>query len=174
MKCKIAVLFATWFGSGLIPPFILKGMAGTYGSFFSIPLCILALALSGNSIIFFFAIIFLIFFVGLWCIPIAEVALGSRTDWHGKKKTRDQNQIVIDETLGILITCLPFAIWHFGYDWKSLAIAFSLFRFFDIAKPPPARFFDKMKDATGVMMDDAVAGIYAGTCLTFYLKFSGY
>jgi phosphatidylglycerophosphatase A len=44
-------------------------------------------------------------------------------------------------------------------------LAFALFRFFDIVKIPPATFFDKMKNARGVMFDDFVAGIYAAVVL---------
>jgi phosphatidylglycerophosphatase A len=36
--------------------------------------------------------------------------------------------------------------------------AFAWFRFYDIVKPPPARYFDReMKNGFGVMMDDLVA-----------------
>jgi len=43
--------------------------------------------------------------------------------------------------------------------WQALA--FLLFRFFDITKPQPARFFDeKVKNGFGVMADDLVAGVY--------------
>ncbi len=46
-----------------------------------------------------------------------------------------------------------------GFLWQFSA--FLLFRFFDIFKPPPARFFDQsMKNGFGVMLDDAVAAAY--------------
>jgi phosphatidylglycerophosphatase A len=47
-----------------------------------------------------------------------------------------------------------------------------LFRFFDITKIPPARFFDqKMKNGYGVVLDDVVAGIYACLSLHLLLRF---
>lgn len=47
-----------------------------------------------------------------------------------------------------------------GWLWQLAA--FLLFRFFDIFKPPPARFIDQsMKNGFGVMLDDAVAAAYA-------------
>lgn len=47
-----------------------------------------------------------------------------------------------------------------GLAWQL--VAFLLFRFFDIVKPPPANWFDqKMKNGLGVMMDDLVAAAYA-------------
>ncbi|MDR3323297.1 MAG: phosphatidylglycerophosphatase A [Zoogloeaceae bacterium] len=49
--------------------------------------------------------------------------------------------------------------------WWQLA-AFALFRFFDIWKPQPARWFDQeMKNGLGVMMDDVIAAAYTLFCL---------
>lgn len=69
----------------------------------------------------------------------------------------DACSIVIDEFLGIFITLTaapdhPLA-WLFG---------FILFRVFDIAKPFPVSWFDRrIHGGLGIMMDDAVAGVYA-------------
>ena len=47
-----------------------------------------------------------------------------------------------------------------GFAWQTAA--FLAFRFFDIVKPPPARFFDeRVKNGFGVMADDFVAGAYS-------------
>jgi phosphatidylglycerophosphatase A len=165
LKNKFSVLIATWFYTGLIPPFILKGMAGTYGSLFSIPLVWTTLWLSDNVSPWLYIIVTLIiYFVGLWSVPLAEVALGPRKDWGGKVKTRDQNQIVIDETLGLLITCFLLRSGHESL-WLLLLLGFGFFRLFDIIKIPPAKYFDRMKTANGVMLDDVIAGIYAFVCL---------
>ncbi|MDO8315139.1 MAG: phosphatidylglycerophosphatase A [Rugosibacter sp.] len=44
--------------------------------------------------------------------------------------------------------------------WWQLA-AFLVFRFFDVVKPQPARYFDiHVKNGFGVMMDDAIAASY--------------
>ncbi len=166
MKNKIVVLIATWFYSGLIPPVILKGMAGTYGSFFSIPLCYLLLITKQGTGLFYGVAMMLILFLGLWCVPKAEILLGPRIDWKNKTKTRDQNQIVIDETFGMLTTCYPLTLIDFNSYWLVLGIAFALFRFFDIVKISPIKYFDNMKNACGVMFDDFVAGIYAAIVLS--------
>lgn len=166
MKNKIVVLIATWFYSGLIPPVILKGMAGTYGSFFSIPLCYLLLITKQGTELFYGVAMMLILFLGLWCVPKAEILLGPRTDWKNKTRTRDQNQIVIDETFGMLTACYPLALIDFNSYWLVFGIAFALFRFFDIVKIPPIKYFDNMKNACGVMFDDFVAGIYAAIVLS--------
>lgn len=73
----------------------------------------------------------------------------------------DHPGIVWDEWAGMLIT-LAFA--PAGLVW--VVIGFLLFRLFDILKPWPANYFDaKWKDGHGIMMDDVVAGLYAGFAL---------
>ena len=171
MKNKLAVFFATWFYTGLIPPVILKGMAGTYGSLFSIPLVWAALWLSGNIHPgVYFIVLLIIYILGLWSVPISERTLGPKKDWKGKTKTRDQNQIVIDETLGMLVT-FSFVSLNHKSIWLILFIGFGFFRLFDIIKVWPTKYFDRQELANGVMLDDVMAGIYASICLhiTIYL-----
>jgi len=51
-----------------------------------------------------------------------------------------------------------------GWEWSLLA--FVLFRFFDIIKPQPIRYFEvKLKGGQGVMFDDLLAAGYALLCL---------
>ncbi|HQR04514.1 MAG: phosphatidylglycerophosphatase A [Proteobacteria bacterium] len=68
----------------------------------------------------------------------------------------DHGAIVWDEIVpfwAVLVFC-PAGLW-----WQLLA--FLAFRFFDIVKPPPARWFDtQVKNGFGVMMDDVVAAGY--------------
>lgn len=77
-------------------------------------------------------------------------------------KTSDNQNTVIDEVLGVAVAALPFAI-----TFKSLAIAFVLFRVFDIVKPWPVRWIDQVTkrhpawSATGVIADDLAAGVQA-------------
>ena len=183
---KTSVLIATWFGSGLIRPVILKGMAGTYGSLASIPLCYLVLWFVRNLMNYFdFAqitaiylmILIVIYNFGSFTVPLAQKVLGPRRDWKGKIKDRDQNEIVIDEVLGMLVACYPVAFMKIElFSWPTalmIFLAFLYFRFFDIVKFWPIRQFDDMKTAFGVMMDDVVAGVYAALVLqvTYYLFF---
>ena len=181
-KQKLAVLLATWFGSGLIPPVLFRGMGGTYGSFFSIPLCLGLLvvvrhdawfAAGGHSVIYALVVVACLF-TGIWAVPIAEAWLGPRKDWHGRVRTHDHNQIVIDETFGMLVSCWPLVytpLAH-GLRWWHFALAFGLFRLFDITKPPGARYFDRKVNAFGVMMDDGIAGLYAAVCMIVVLLLS--
>ena len=79
----------------------------------------------------------------------------------------DDGRIVIDELIGYLVTIalLPFT-------WKAALAGFLLFRFFDILKPQPARFFDRqIKNGYGVVLDDVVAGLYAALALRLLLHF---
>ena len=51
-----------------------------------------------------------------------------------------------------------------AYPW-ILAVAFGLFRFFDILKPLGIHRFEKFPGAWGVMADDLLGGVYAGIML---------
>ena len=68
----------------------------------------------------------------------------------------DHGSIVWDEIVPfwlVLVFCPP--------DWLWQGMAFLLFRFFDIVKPQPARYFDEqVKNGFGVMADDVIAGAY--------------
>jgi phosphatidylglycerophosphatase A len=66
--------------------------------------------------------------------------------------------VVIDEVLGQWIALL--SVGYVG-NLRFVFLAFIFFRIFDVIKPPPARFFERRPGGTGIMLDDAVAGIYA-------------
>jgi phosphatidylglycerophosphatase A len=89
----------------------------------------------------------------------------------------DAPQIVIDEVSGQLFTYLigsivfemffPFKSFDpdlQGFDTKVVfgIIGFFAFRFFDIVKLEPAKYFDKKDTGFGIMMDDIAAAFYAG------------
>jgi phosphatidylglycerophosphatase A len=75
----------------------------------------------------------------------------------------DPKEIVIDEFIG---QSIPLLICE--NNFFLIMLSFLLFRLFDISKPWPASYFDlKIKNATGVIMDDIIAGIY--TFLIIYL-----
>ena len=80
-----------------------------------------------------------------------------------KRYGDDPSVVVIDEAAGMWITVLIVLILSpESTDLLSLAVCFLAFRFFDITKIQPAKYFDKLHTAFGVMMDDVVAGVYAG------------
>ncbi|HVO88223.1 MAG TPA: phosphatidylglycerophosphatase A [Casimicrobiaceae bacterium] len=68
----------------------------------------------------------------------------------------DHGSIVIDETVAFL-----FVLFFTGPDLARQALAFVLFRVFDIVKPPPIRQADAaFKNGFGVMFDDLLAAAY--------------
>jgi phosphatidylglycerophosphatase A len=81
----------------------------------------------------------------------------------------DPSECVIDELAGQWLAC-AFAILPFG-GWlpadtislPAFALAFLLFRLFDIWKPWPVSWADSnLKGGIGVMTDDMIAGLMAG------------
>ena len=68
----------------------------------------------------------------------------------------DHGAIVWDEVVAFLLV-----LYFVGDSWARIAIAFVLFRLFDIVKPPPIRQLDAaMKNGFGVMLDDLLAAVY--------------
>lgn len=72
----------------------------------------------------------------------------------------DSPAIVIDEILGMIATMLGNPV-----SWPWLAAGFALFRLFDILKPWPASWFDRIHGGAGVMLDDLAAAFYANVAL---------
>lgn len=79
---------------------------------------------------------------------------------------KDSNHIVIDELLGMAIGMLFLPI-----NVKTLAMAFLLFRFFDIIKPLYIKRLENLVNGWGVMMDDALAGIYTNIVMQVLILF---
>jgi phosphatidylglycerophosphatase A len=67
----------------------------------------------------------------------------------------DPGFVVIDEVAGqwLVLAVTPFNPGH-------AALAFLLFRFFDIVKPWPARQFERLPAGTGIVVDDLAAGVW--------------
>jgi phosphatidylglycerophosphatase A len=124
-------------------------MPGTCGSFAAIllaPFLFMPLPIWGRVVV-----LLLVLAAGAMAAGRAEVLL----------QRKDPSEVVIDELLGQWLTCLPFADLGF---WEYVA-AFVLFRLFDIAKPWPIRKLEAINGGLGIMLDDALAGVYAMICL---------
>jgi phosphatidylglycerophosphatase A len=65
--------------------------------------------------------------------------LGAWAERYAGKK--DPGIFVVDEVIGYLITVL----WTGGPSLLALVVAFFVFRFFDIVKPPPARRMERIR-----------------------------
>ncbi len=85
------------------------------------------------------------------------------------KYGNDPSVVVVDEVVGIWITALIYIIFS-GNDLSLfyLLVCFFFFRFFDIAKFQPAKYFDRVHTGLGIMLDDVIAGIYAGLAVYFF------
>ena len=80
------------------------------------------------------------------------------------QSSSDPGFVVIDETVGQTLTFIFVA--GMDFSWVMVLLGFALFRFFDIVKIWPASYFDSsVHNAFGVMMDDVIAGLYAGIVL---------
>ncbi len=102
--------------------------------------------------------------VGRLALLAAIFVLGGLAATRVERVTgrKDPGSVVVDELLGQWVTYLPFAQLEF---WQIL-VGFSLFRLFDIAKPWPVCWSEScLPEGFGIMIDDAVAGLYAAGCL---------
>ena len=89
--------------------------------------------------------------VALFVVGIAVSAITARD-----LGVPDHGSIVWDEVVAFLAV-----LYFVGEDWRWIAVAFLLFRFFDIVKPPPIRAVDAaLKSGLGVMLDDILAAGY--------------
>jgi len=87
------------------------------------------------------------FFAGIWI-----------TGFTAKKlRIDDPSAIVWDEIVAFwLVLLMVTPVTFSGRLW-----AFLLFRFFDMVKPPPIRYFDRrLKGGFGIMFDDLVAAFF--------------
>lgn len=107
----------------------------------------------------------------LWQAPLwasltllaVTYAVGTWATWQysNELQAHDHGSIVIDEVLGIFIVTAFAHPRVFDY-----LVAFALFRFFDIAKPPPISWIDRrVPGAHGVMLDDIAAALFAAGML---------
>ncbi|WP_201572381.1 phosphatidylglycerophosphatase A family protein [Psychrobacter nivimaris] len=142
-------------GSGL--PRRAPGTWGTVGGL------IIAIPLLSLGFVPFLILTILSCILGVWiCGRTAELMQG-----------HDDPHIVWDEWAGIWITLLPLSYMGIADDnfWQNVSqelsifaivVAFILFRFFDIVKPPPIGWADKrVAGGLGIMLDDIIAGIMA-------------
>jgi phosphatidylglycerophosphatase A len=139
-----AALLATWFGSGYLPV-----APGSWASLIALPCAALLVWLGGPLLVV--AACVAVFVVGMWAANAYMAAAG----------VHDPPAIVIDEVVGqwLVVALAPL-------DPAVYALGFLLFRVFDVLKPWPANVVDRaITGGFGVMLDDVVAGVYAGAAL---------
>ena len=165
---KLTALIVTFFGSGMSPK-----APGTMGSLaaaiVAYPMAIFfqshlgqdeVLYIGGTNFGIFISLTFLaaalfVFFAAIPCVKKAMNDTG----------TEDPGWIVIDEVCGIFMALAFVPCDVIIHSPWILALAFGLFRFFDILKPLGIHKMEKLPGAWGVMTDDLLGGIYAGISL---------
>lgn len=80
---------------------------------------------------------------------------------QNKSAKIDPGCVVIDEWLGMFV-----ALWGTqSFETQRILAAFVIFRLFDIIKPGPVRWAEKLPREWGIMADDLLAGLFAlGVC----------
>lgn len=143
--------FAFGFGAGLAPV-----APGTFGTLVAVPVELLLRPLGLGVRI---GVVVVICLIGIWlCGESAR-----RLDAH------DHPGIVWDEIAGYLLAMLAAPA---GWPW--VVAGFLLFRLFDILKPWPIRELDHgIGGGAGIMLDDIVAGLFAGALLLAARWFTG-
>lgn len=137
-------------GAGLMRP-----APGSWGSLAALPAAWAVWALAGPFALAVLAVV--LYFAGITAVA-AETA---------DAEDHDPSWIVIDEVVGQWIALMPvaFGAYRVGVDvlklWPGILAAFLLFRLFDIWKPWLVGQADRRGDATGVMLDDVWAGLFA-------------
>ena len=138
-------------------------MPGTIGSIFGLIL--------GVPFLLFFNIYIFLLFVAL-AVIFAFFSVESYLQRNDVTED-DPKEVIIDEVVGQLISIIPIFLISLNFDHLLIMciISLVLFRFFDILKPWPISFFDKIKNSFGVIFDDVAAGIFAALLFYFIYLF---
>lgn len=174
-------LIGTFFGIGLLRP-----APGTWGSAAAVLLAVLAyewprlverlsptLAPAGPRWLSSLLLHASAGLIGPWLVPVGFVVATLAGFWAvprllASSTDKDPSWIVIDEVAGqwlaLCFTVIPLA--RHGVSilvaWPGYVVPFLLFRLFDIWKPWLVGRADRRGDATGLMLDDLWAGLFAG------------
>lgn len=112
----------------------------------------------GWGLVAYLILLALLFGLGVWACDAANKIF----------KKADSPRIVIDEIVGLMVTMIGIPVTAYWLLW-----GFLFFRFFDVVKFPPAKWFDtRLKNGWGVMLDDVAAGVYGNILLHLMLRAS--
>ncbi len=143
-------LLSFGFGSGLAPV-----APGTFGTLAAVPFYLLAATVFNP--LSYALVTLLVCLLGVYLCGRTTRALG----------VHDHGAIVWDEFAGLFVTMLFITPSLF-----TVILGFGLFRLFDIVKPWPISVIDsRVKGGVGVMLDDIIAGVYAGIILHLIVYF---
>lgn len=138
------LIFLSFFGAGLS-----KYAPGTMGTLAALPFGFLILHFLGATTLFLTAIL-------LTVIAIKEV-----DKYEAEGGEHDDQRIVMDEVVGTFIALSMTATMN--NIWLQAVLVFVFFRVLDIKKPSLIGLAErKFKGGNGVMLDDVLAGVFAG------------
>ena len=138
-KLRLAIVSCCFLGCSPFAP----GTVGTLGG------VAIAWALAGTGTLFPVWVVLLCAVLYAMGRPLGDWA----EEYAGKK---DPGIYVLDEVIGYLVTVL----WFSGPSLTTLVVAFFVFRFFDVLKPPLARRAESLPGGDGILLDDVVAGLH--------------
>lgn len=139
------------FGLGLIP-----GAPGTYASVVALAVWYLAVRLGAPGWVWPLAATG----VSLYCLLVG-VPGGSTKPW------RDPRWFVLDEVAGALVAAIAVPV---RIPLVSALAALFFFRLFDILKPAPVSWCERLPGTMGVLTDDLAAGVLANLCTQIVLR----
>ncbi len=148
-------ILASWLGIGYIG----RG-GGTVAAMFAALSWYFIISSTKGGLLLQVSLVLLTIIVGIWSSNNVECHWG-----------KDDQKVVIDEVAGMFVSVigLPLNIY-------TLLLAFTLFRFFDIAKPLYIKNIERLPGGFGVMADDVLAGIYTNlvtwSVVFLYLSYS--
>jgi len=137
------MFFATGFFSGKSP-----FAPGTFGTIAAIPFALVLLIIP-------------VFYHGFYItgLILAAIYLADQAEKILKKK--DPGSIVIDEIAGYVVTLSLVPL-----TFQTMIAGFFIFRFFDIVKLVPVRYFEEnFSGGAGVVLDDIMAGLLSAVVL---------
>ena len=133
------IFLATGFGSGLMRP-----APGTWGTIVGVPF-VFGLGLLPLPVAI--GVVAVAALMGVWICGEACKRLG----------VEDHGGIVWDEMVGLWVAL----VW-LPADWLTVLLGVVFFRLFDIAKPWPISWADRvLHGGFGVMLDDLIAGVFS-------------
>ena len=142
----IATYAATLLGIGRSPV-----APGTVASMVALPIAWIVVTVGGP--------------LALLSLALVTAALGMwACDVYAKDKgAHDPSECVIDEVAGQLLACAFAPLSLAGF-----ALAFLLFRLFDISKLWPISAVERLRGGLGIVADDLVAGLMAGLIVAVF------
>jgi phosphatidylglycerophosphatase A len=148
----VARILATGFGIGWFPK-----APGTVASLVALPFgCWLAFVGDWQGVL---GAAIVASFLGVWVCGAYAGAIG----------VSDPGECVLDEIAGQWFAMVPLPFMGHAGNLSGLALAFALFRFFDIVKPWPISRLERLPGGLGIMADDILAGLVSEALLAFVI-----